>query len=100
MVLRQQAKLLQPGEQQEPGGHAAFAWSRNSGYHRQNTLLIFLHPLRCHQLPESPPWLVIVGLHEAEAFGRWNCILFSTPKRHDTPASDHLEKASLWAARR
>src|SRR5438552_18056822 len=24
------------GEQQEPGGHAAFAWIRNSGYHRRN----------------------------------------------------------------
>src|SRR5438552_17364792 len=60
---------------------------------QKHNLLVFLHPLRLYQLPESPAWLPIVSLDEAEAFGRRNCTLFAAPKRHDTPPGDHLETA-------
>ncbi len=62
---------------------------------QEHNLLVLLHPLRLHQLPETPAWLRVVGLHEAEAFGWRNRILFSAAKRHDTPASDYLETAFL-----
>ncbi|MGH9344247.1 MAG: hypothetical protein ACRD19_10850 [Terriglobia bacterium] len=38
---------------------------------------------------------MIVRLHEAEAFGRRNSILFSTPECHHAPARDHFETPLL-----
>lgn len=56
-------------------------------------LLVLLHPLRFHQLPESPAGLLVIGLNEAEAF-RWrNGVLLRTAKSHHAPTSDHFEIA-------
>src|SRR5450631_2428145 len=54
-----------------------------------------MHALRLHDLPESLPRLLVVGLHEAEAFRRWYRISFRSPERNDTSASDHLETTLL-----
>jgi hypothetical protein len=56
-------------------------------------LLVLLHPLRLHQLPEAPPRLLVVGLHKTEAFRRWHRVCFRSPERHHTPTSDHLKTA-------
>src|ERR1017187_1355460 len=58
-------------------------------------LLIFLHSLRFHQLPETPAWFLVVGLHKAKTLrrGYLSCIL--APKCNDTPAGDHF-KTSLF----
>jgi hypothetical protein len=62
-------------------------------------LLVFLRPLRFHQLPESPPWLRIIGLHETKALGggtaSYSCRRNATTLR---PAITS-KKPSLWAAR-
>jgi hypothetical protein len=43
------------GEQQEPGGHAAFASTRNSGYHRRNasSSSLFRTLVRCVSLKSN-----------------------------------------------
>src|SRR5450755_3072977 len=54
-----------------------------------------MHALRLHDRPEPLPRLLVVGLHEAEAFRRRHWVSFRPPERHDTSASDHLETTLL-----
>src|SRR5664280_2475132 len=54
-------------------------------------LLIFLHSLRFHQLPQPPARLLVIGLHEAKALrrGHLGCIL--APEGNDALASDYFK---------
>ena len=54
-------------------------------------LLVFLHPLRFHQLPQPPARLLVIGLHEAKALrrGHLGCIL--APEGNDALASDYFK---------
>src|ERR1035437_6950718 len=36
----------------------------------EHHLLIFLHSLRFHQLPETPAWFLVIGLHKAKTLRR------------------------------
>src|SRR5215472_13866299 len=55
----------------------------------EHYLLVLLHPLRLHHLPHPLPRLLVIRLHEAEAF-RWrHQISFRPPERHHTAARDH-----------
>ena len=57
----------------------------------EDHLLVLLHPLRLHHLPDPLSRLLIVSLHEAEAFRRRNQVSFLPPERHHTAARDHFE---------
>jgi hypothetical protein len=54
-------------------------------------LLIFLHSLRFHQLPETPAWFLIIGLHKAKTLrrGYLGCILAS--EGNHTLAGDYFK---------
>src|SRR5260221_1260873 len=61
----------------------------------EHPLLILLHPLRLHQLPQPPAGFVVIGLHESEAFRGGYFALIFPPESDDTFARDHLEPSLL-----
>src|SRR6202162_1082351 len=61
----------------------------------EDHLLILLHPLRFHQLPQSPSRLLVVGLNEPETLRRGHFALIVPPKRDTTFARNHFEPSLL-----
>src|ERR1700738_578826 len=61
----------------------------------EHHLLILLHPLRLHQLPQSPSRFLVVGLNEPETPRRVFFPLIVSPKSHDAFARDHFEPSLL-----
>src|SRR5712692_8362679 len=57
--------------------------------------LVLLHALRFQQLPQSAPWLGIVGLREAKAFRRGDIIRFVAPEGDDTFPCDDFKETSF-----
>jgi hypothetical protein len=57
----------------------------------EHHLLILLHPLRLHQLPQSPPRFLVVGLNEPETLPRGYFAFILPPKGDDAFARDHFE---------
>src|ERR1035437_8183810 len=57
----------------------------------EHHLLIFLHSLRFHQLPETPAWFLVIGLHKAKTLrrGYLGCIL--APEGNDALAGDYFK---------
>src|ERR1017187_1299821 len=49
-------------------------------------LLILLHSLRLHQLPEPPAWLLVIGLHKAKTLRRGHFGGILTPEGKDALA--------------
>lgn len=66
---------------------------------QEEQLLVFLHALGFHQLPQASPRLGITGLDEGEALGGRMGLRAFTGERDDTLAGDDLEKAVLATAR-
>ena len=58
-------------------------------------LLILLHPLRLHQLPQSSSRSLVVGLNEPETLRRRYFALIVPPKSDDAFARDHFEPSLL-----
>src|SRR6202049_2466756 len=54
-----------------------------------------LHPLRLHQLPQSPSRFLVVGLNEPETLRRGYFALILPPKSDDAFARDHFEPSLL-----
>src|SRR6516164_1597284 len=61
----------------------------------EHHLLILLHPLRLHQLPQSPSRFLVVGLNEPETLRRGYFALLVPPKSDDAFARDHFEPSLL-----
>src|SRR5260370_20506095 len=61
----------------------------------EHHLLILLHPLRLHQLPQSPSRFLVVGLNEPETLRRGYFALIVPPKSNDAFACDHFEPSLL-----
>src|SRR5260370_7064571 len=61
----------------------------------EHHLLILLHPLRLHQLPQSPSRFLVVGLNEPETLRRGYFALIVPPKSDDAFARDHFEPSLL-----
>src|SRR6266853_5265280 len=63
----------------------------------EHHLLILLHPLGLHQLPQSPSRFLVVGLNEPETLRRRYFALIVPPKSDDAFARDHFEPSPLSA---
>src|SRR5260370_18773421 len=61
----------------------------------EHHLLILLHPLRLHQLPQSPSRFLVVGLNEPETLRRGYFALLVPPKSDDAFPRDHFEPSLL-----
>src|ERR1700732_3424234 len=61
----------------------------------EHPLLILLHPLRPHQLPQSSSRFLVVGLNEPETLRRGFFALIVPPKSDDAFARDHFEPSLL-----
>src|SRR5260370_6909750 len=61
----------------------------------EHHLLILLHPLRLHQLPQSPSRFLVVGLNEPETLRRGYFALIVPPKTNAAFACDHFEPSLL-----
>src|ERR1700687_2494439 len=61
----------------------------------EHHLLILLHPLRLHQLPQSPSRVLVVGLNEPETLRRGYFALIVSPKSDAAFARDHFEPSLL-----
>ena len=58
-------------------------------------LLIFLYPLGLHDLPQSPAWFLVIGLHEAKTFRQRNGLLLRAAEGHHATPGDHFKPALL-----
>src|ERR1700675_3688749 len=56
----------------------------------EHHLLILLHPLRLHQLPQSPSRFLVVGLNEPETLRRGYFALLVSPKSDDAFLSERF----------
>src|ERR1035437_7697778 len=54
-------------------------------------LLIFLHSLRFHQLPQPPARLLVIGLHEAKTLRRGYLVRILAPEGNDALAGDYFK---------
>src|ERR1700738_4152299 len=61
----------------------------------EHNLLILLHPLGLHQLPQSPSRFLVVGLNEPETLRRGYFALIVPPKSDKAFARDHFEPSLL-----
>jgi len=61
----------------------------------EHHLLILLHALLFHQLPQSPARFLIVRLHESETLRRRHLSLIVPPESDHAFARDHLEPSLL-----
>src|SRR6266481_3396383 len=61
----------------------------------EHHLLLFLHPLGLHQLPEPLVQLFVVALHVPEALRRRYFLLILPPECDDALTRDHLEPSLL-----
>src|SRR6202035_3435299 len=61
----------------------------------EHHLLILLHPLRLHQLPQSPSRFLVVGLNEPETLRRGYFALIVPPKSDHAFARDHFKPSLL-----
>src|ERR1700738_5272912 len=61
----------------------------------EHHLLILLHPLGLHQLPQSPSRSLVVGLNEPETLRRGYFALIVPPKSDNAFASDQLAPSLL-----
>jgi hypothetical protein len=61
----------------------------------EHHLLVFLHPLGLHQLPEPLARLFVVALHVPEALRRRYFLLILPPECDDAFTRDHLEPSLL-----
>src|SRR5229473_2389191 len=66
-----------------------------SAIRHEHHLLILLHPLRLHQLPQSPSGFLVVRLNEPKTLCRGYFVLILPPKSDDAFARDHFEPSLL-----
>ena len=62
-------------------------------------LLILPHSLRFHQLPESPAWLLVIGLHKPKHFAEGTSVASSRRKATTLLPPDTSKHPCLCAAR-
>src|ERR1700730_1946407 len=61
----------------------------------EHHMMILLHPLRLHQLPQPQSRFLVVGWNEPEPLRRGYFALILPPKSDDAFARDHFEPSLL-----